>query len=96
MAKRILRPIVKTVAGLAAVVFLFDNHPSGTAGLILLAATARVDDEDGGVSFTLGCVLYGPSIFDRRWREWFRLVSQEPAECFFEFSSFGRVGALRS
>ncbi len=38
MAKRILRPIVKVVAGFAGVVFLFDNHLSGTAGLILLAS----------------------------------------------------------
>src|SRR5580658_4582127 len=60
MAKRILRPIVKMVAGLAGVVFLFDNHPSGTAGLILLASIAMLflcgfvwmvflrEDEDGG------------------------------------------------
>jgi predicted membrane metal-binding protein len=40
MLKRILRPIVKAVAGLAGVVFLFDNHLSGTAGLILLASIA--------------------------------------------------------
>ena len=40
MVKRILRPIVKAVAGLAGVVFLFDNHLSGTAGLILLASIA--------------------------------------------------------
>jgi hypothetical protein len=40
MVKRILRPIVKAVAGIAGVVFLFDNHPSGTAGLILLASIA--------------------------------------------------------
>jgi hypothetical protein len=40
MAKRILRPLVKLVAGLAGVVFLFDNHLSGTAGLILLASIA--------------------------------------------------------
>ncbi len=40
MVKRILRPIVKVVAGLAGVVFLFDNHLSGTAGLIPLASIA--------------------------------------------------------
>ena len=40
MVKRILRPIVKAVAGLAGVVFLFDNHLNGTAGLILLASIA--------------------------------------------------------
>ena len=40
IVKRILRPIVKAVAGLAGVVFLFDNHLSGTAGLILLASIA--------------------------------------------------------
>ena len=38
MPKRILRPIVKAVAGLAGFVFLFDNHISGTSGLILLAS----------------------------------------------------------
>jgi hypothetical protein len=40
MVKRILRPIVKAMAGLAGVVFLFDNHLGGTAGLILLASIA--------------------------------------------------------
>jgi len=41
MVKRILRLLVKLVAGLAGVVFLFDNHLSGTAGgLILLASIA--------------------------------------------------------
>jgi hypothetical protein len=40
MVKRILRPIVKVVTGLAGVVFLFDNHLSGTPGLILLASIA--------------------------------------------------------
>ncbi len=40
MRKRILRPIVKAVAGLAGVVFLFDNHISGTSGLILVASIA--------------------------------------------------------
>jgi len=42
---------VKAVAELAGVVFLFDNHLSGTAGLILLASIAvltllrdRMDD----------------------------------------------------
>jgi hypothetical protein len=56
MVERILRPIVKAVAGLAGVVFLFDNH---TAGLILLASIAVLtlcgivwmiflrEDEDG-------------------------------------------------
>lgn len=59
MVKRILRPIVTAVAGLAGVVFLFDNRLSGTAGLILLASIAVLalcgivwmiflrDDEDG-------------------------------------------------
>jgi hypothetical protein len=59
MVKRILRPIVKAVAGLAGIVFLFDNHLSGTAGLILLASIAVLalcgivwtiflrEDEDG-------------------------------------------------
>lgn len=59
MVKRILRPIVKAVAGLAGVVFLFDNHLSGAAGLILLASIAVLtlcgivwmiflrEDEDG-------------------------------------------------
>jgi hypothetical protein len=59
MVKRILRPIVKAVAGLAGVVFLFDNHLSGTAGIILLASIAVLalcgivwmiflrDDDDG-------------------------------------------------
>jgi len=40
MLKWILRPIVKAVAGLAGVVFLFDSRLSGTAGLILLASIA--------------------------------------------------------
>ena len=61
MVKRILRPIVKGVAGIAGVVFLLDNHVSGTAGLVLLASIAvltlcgivwmiflREDDEDAG------------------------------------------------
>ena len=61
--KGILRPIVKGVAGIAGAVFLFDNHPSGTAGLILLASIAVLafcgvvwmiflrddEDEDGSV-----------------------------------------------
>jgi predicted membrane metal-binding protein len=59
MLKRILRPIVKAVAGLAGVVFLFDNHLSGTAGFILLASIGLLtlcgivwmiflrEDEDG-------------------------------------------------
>jgi len=42
MVKRILRPIVKLVAGFAGVVFLFDNPLSGTAGLILLASIAAL------------------------------------------------------
>jgi hypothetical protein len=51
VVKRTLRPVVKAVAALAGVVFLFDNHLSGTSGLILLASIAgagtlrnRVDD----------------------------------------------------
>jgi hypothetical protein len=61
MVKRILRPIVKGVAGIAGAVFLFDNHVSGTAGLVLLASIAvltlcgivwmiflRGDDEGAG------------------------------------------------
>jgi dolichyl-phosphate-mannose--protein O-mannosyl transferase len=51
--------MVKAVAGLAGVVFLFDNHLSGTSGLILLASIAVLalcgivwmiflhEDEDG-------------------------------------------------
>lgn len=40
MLKRVLRPVVKVVAGLAGLVFLFDNHIGGTSGLLLLASIA--------------------------------------------------------
>jgi predicted membrane protein len=40
MAKRIVRAVVKVVALIAGAVFFFDNHISGTAGLILLASIA--------------------------------------------------------
>jgi len=42
MAKRILRPIVKVVAGIAGVVFIFDNRLSGTEGLVLLGSIAAL------------------------------------------------------
>ncbi len=40
MMKRFLRGVVKTVAGIAAVVFFFDNRLEGTAGLVLLGSIA--------------------------------------------------------
>lgn len=36
MGKRILRAVIKTVAAIAGVVFLFDNKLSGTEGTVLL------------------------------------------------------------
>jgi hypothetical protein len=42
MAKRILRRIVKVVAVVAGVVFLFDNSLSGRAFLVLLASIATL------------------------------------------------------
>jgi dolichyl-phosphate-mannose--protein O-mannosyl transferase len=60
VVKRTLRPVVKAVAALAGVVFLCDNHLSGTSGLILLASIAVLalcgivwmiflrDDDQGG------------------------------------------------
>ena len=53
MAKRILRRIVKVVAVVAGVVFLFDNSLSGRAFLVLLASIA-----------TLGACLIVWLIFD--------------------------------
>ncbi len=40
VAKRLVRGVVKVVASAAAVVFLFDNRLSGTAGLVLLGSIA--------------------------------------------------------
>ena len=38
--KRILRGAVKTIAGIAGLVFFFDNRSSGMAGIVLLASIA--------------------------------------------------------
>ena len=38
MAKRILRVVIKLVAGAAGLVFLFDNKLSGNAGIVLLSS----------------------------------------------------------
>ena len=40
MVKRFFRGVVKVVAGIAGIVFIFDNHPSGKSGLVLLASIA--------------------------------------------------------
>jgi lipopolysaccharide export LptBFGC system permease protein LptF len=40
MAKRILRWVVKAVATVAGLVFVFDNRVSGTAGTVLLGSIA--------------------------------------------------------
>lgn len=40
VAKRILRRVVKVVATVAGVVFLFDNRLSGKAGIVLLCSIA--------------------------------------------------------
>jgi hypothetical protein len=38
MAKRVLRSVIKAVAGIAGVVFLLDNHLEGTSGLVFFAS----------------------------------------------------------
>ena len=38
VAKRILKGIVKVIATVAGIVFIFDNRLSGTAGLVLLGS----------------------------------------------------------
>lgn len=60
VVKRFFRGVVKAVAIIAGAVFFFDNHLSGTAGLVLLGSIAvlflclfvwmiflREDDDDG-------------------------------------------------